>query len=283
MKNNDYIIEVKDLEFAYVDGTKALDGINLNIKRGEKLAIMGANGSGKSTFFLTLNGIRKPKKGQILFEGKPIEYTKNGLLDIRKKVGIVFQDPDNQLFAASVKQEISFGPYNLGLSDDEVISKVDEVMDELNINSFSHKPTHFLSGGQKKRVAVADVLVMDPQVMILDEPAAGLDPKHIGIIDDLIEEMGQKGITVIVSTHDVARTFEWADRVVLFNNGKIIGNGSPIEIFRQDDLLKATNLKKPPVLEMYDNLVKNGIVSGDCDTPRCMMTLEEVVSKHKIV
>ena len=159
------IVIAEDLHYTYEDGTEALRGIDLNIKFGEKVAIMGANGSGKSTFFLHLNGLLKPKQ------------------EVRKKVGIVFQNPDDQLFSASVKQEISFGVLNLGLSEEEAAKKVNKVMEKLNITPFADKPTHFLSGGQKKRVAIADILAMDPCLMILDEPSAALDPRHAGIIN----------------------------------------------------------------------------------------------------
>lgn len=277
----DYILEVKDLSFIYQDGTQALNKLNLKIERGEKLALMGANGSGKSTLFFNLNGISRPSSGEIWVDGKPIEYDREGLLDVRKKIGIVFQDPDNQLFSANVKQEISFGPLNLGFSQEETGEKVEAVMRELNIEGLAAKPTHFLSGGEKKRVAIADVLVMEPEVMIFDEPASGLDPKHIRLIDELVEQLNSKGMTILIATHDASRTLSWADRVVLLHEGEKLAEGRPEEIFRQEDLLAKTNLEKPPILEMYDNLVNFGIIEPADQVPRDMKALEDCIRKSK--
>lgn len=271
----EYIIDVRDLIYTYADGTRALDGINLKIKKGEKIAVMGANGSGKSTFFLTLNGIAKPDKGEIYISGKKIGYSRKELIEVRKKVGIVFQDPDNQLFSANVRQEISFGPLNLGYSQDEVRCKVDEIIKELNIKDFENKPTHFLSGGQKKRVSIADVLVMDPEIVILDEPASGLDPKHIKLIDEIIDKLSEKNITVIIATHDVQRTLAWADRLILFKDGKVLSEGLPKNLLRDENLLKETNLEKPETLCLFDSLVKRGLIDDYLEPPKTYRELEE--------
>ena len=211
---NDILMQVRDLSYRYEDQTLALDKVNLDIRRHERLAIMGSNGSGKSTLFLNLNGVYKPTSGQILYEGKPLDYSRKGLLQLRRNVGIVFQDPDNQLFCASVAGEISFGLYNLGLEEEEIRTRVDQVCDRLSITPFRTKPTHFLSGGQKKRVSIADILVMGPQLLILDEPFSALDPKHARMIDDILEQLAQEGITVVIATHNTDHAYRWADRVV---------------------------------------------------------------------
>lgn len=276
----DYIVEVKDLSFTYQDGTEALKHVNINIERGEKVALMGANGSGKSTLFFNLNGISKPTSGEVWIDGKPIEYDRKGLVEVRKKVGIVFQDPDNQLFSANVKQEISFGPLNLGFTQEETKEKVEAVMRELNIEEFGDKPTHFLSGGQKKRVAIADVLVMEPELMIFDEPASGLDPKHIKLIDEIVEKLNSRGMTILIATHDASRTLFWADRVILLHEGVKLAEGTPEEIFRQPEMLRETNLEKPPVLEMYDNLVDLGIIEKVDQTPRDIKDLENLIREN---
>ncbi|MEG0291149.1 MAG: ATP-binding cassette domain-containing protein [Anaerovoracaceae bacterium] len=275
------ILTVENLKYVYRDGTEALKGINLKVDRGEKVAIMGANGSGKSTFFLSLNGINKPSEGKILINGEEIDYSRKGLLKVRRKIGIVFQDPDNQLFSANVRQEISFGALNLGISEEEASARVDKIIDELNIREFSDKPTHFLSGGQKKRVAIADIVVMEPDVIILDEPASGLDPKHAKLIDEIIDGLSDKGITVMLSTHDVNRALIWADRIILFHEGEVIGEGKPEEIFRQKTLLKKTNLEKPTVLRLFDNLVDQGILNKELRTPLDVMELEEYIKDCK--
>ena len=162
------LIELIDVEYDYPDGTKAIRGLNLSIEKGEKIALMGENGSGKSTLFKLLNGTLQPTKGEILIEGQPIKYNKKGLLDIRKKVGIVFQDSDDQLFSADVRQDISFGLYNLGYYDEQVKEKVNQIIEYFHMEDFAKKPVQFLSGGQKKRVAVSDVVVMEPEIILLD-------------------------------------------------------------------------------------------------------------------
>ncbi|MEE0741871.1 MAG: energy-coupling factor ABC transporter ATP-binding protein [Emergencia sp.] len=275
----DIIVETKDLTYVYADGTKALDGINLNIERGERIAIMGANGSGKSTFFLTLNGISRPTSGKVYIDGKEIDYSRKGLIEVRRKVGIVFQDPDNQLFSSSVRQEISFGLFNIGYGPQEVREKVEAVIRDLNIESFSEKPTHFLSGGQKKRVAVADILVMEPEIMILDEPASGLDPKHIKLLDDIIDQLTDRGITVIIATHDAQRSLSWADRLILFHEGKIIGEGKPVDVLRDAELLQTTNLEKPAVLKLFDHLTAAGILENSLTPPVNEDELEHYIKK----
>lgn len=274
---NDIILSMEKVHFTYEDGTEALKGIDLKVSRGEKLAIMGANGSGKSTLFLTLNGVRKPTSGRVLINGKPVDYSRKGLLALRKKVGIVFQDPDNQLFSASVFQEISFGAMNLGIPENEVRERVEKVMDDLNISYFREKPTHFLSGGQKKRVSIADILVMDPEIIILDEPAAALDPKHARVIDRIIDELGRRGITVILSTHDVNRALIWADRLVLLDNGIVISDGKPEEIFKNNEALARTNLEKPTVLKIFETLCEAGVLSRELPVPRTSGELEQYI------
>lgn len=274
---NDIILTLENVSYTYEDGTEALKGIDLEIRRGEKLAVMGANGSGKSTLFLTLNGIRKPTAGRILYKGKPVDYSKKGLLTMRKNIGIVFQDPDNQLFSASVTQEISFGVLNLGLTEEEARARVERVIDEMDISPFRDKPTHFLSGGQKKRVSIADILVMDPEIILFDEPAAALDPKHARMIDEIIDRLGEQGITVILSTHDVDRAFIWADRIVLLDEGKIISEGTPDEIFMNGEMLARTNLEKPAVLRIFETLCDAGILEKGLPVPHTSGELEKYI------
>ena len=192
--NSDMILKADNLHFSYDDdNSHSLNGLSLEIRRGQKVAFMGANGSGKSTFFLCCTGIHKPQSGKLYFNGEEVNYNKKGLLHLRSKVGIVFQDPDNQLFSASVYQEISFGILNLGISEDQAKKEVEEVIDYLEITPFRHKPTHALSGGQKKQVSIADILVMHPDIIILDEPAAALDPKHTTMVNHIVDRMTENG------------------------------------------------------------------------------------------
>ncbi|KXS47841.1 MAG: cobalt/nickel transport system ATP-binding protein, partial [Halanaerobium sp. T82-1] len=211
------VLEVENLVFNYPDGTNALDGLSLSIEKGKKIAILGANGAGKSTLFLHLNGILKPKQGNIKFRGKKISYKKKELQNLRKNIGIVFQDPDMQLFSSSVFQEISFGPLNLGLSEIQTRERVDEAMQIMEITDIKDKPTHLLSYGQKKRISIADILAMKPELIIFDEPTVWLDPKHSKEILGFINQINKKGTTVILSTHDVDLAYQWADYIYIFS------------------------------------------------------------------
>ena len=253
------IICVQNCSYQYEDGTKALKNISFSIQKGEKVVFLGGNGSGKSTLFLCMNGILRPKKGKILLDGKPIDYNRKGLLQHRSRVGIVFQEPDNQLFCASVYEEISFGLLNLGFSEEETRLKVDNIIKTLNIQSFCEKPTHALSGGQKKQVAIADILVMSPEIIIFDEPAAALDPKHIKIVREIIDKLTENGLTVIMSTHDVDYAYEWADEIILFDNGEVIMQAKPIDIFTNNTVLDKTNLEKPTVIKLFESINDNKI------------------------
>ena len=262
------ILEAVNLHYRYPDGTCALNGVNLRVQRGEKLAVMGANGSGKSTFFLCLNGVHQPSDGTVYLDGEPVRYTAKGLMDLRRRVGIVFQDPEHQLFSADVYGEISFGPMNLGLAEYEVRNRVEGIIREMGITPFQDKPVHFLSGGQKKRVSIADILVMEPDVVMLDEPAAALDPKHAELVDKIIDGLSDKGITVIQSTHDVDRAFAWADQVALFHEGKVLVKDTPAVVFGNVALLREVNLKQPAVLKLFYSLISWGMLDGNLPLPR---------------
>lgn len=277
----DMIIEAVDIEYAYSTGTKALKGLSMGIPKGKKIAILGANGAGKSTAFLHFNGILKPHKGCIKFKGKEISYKRSDLMELRKEVGIVFQDPDSQLFSGSVLQEISFGPMNLGLSKEEVKRRVYRAMDATGIRDLEHRPTHFLSFGQKKRVAIADILAMEPEVIILDEPTAWLDPKHTAGIMNLMDEMNQEGKTVILSTHEVDIAYAWADYIYVFNDGKVIGFGTPPEIFSNDQILREANLTKPIVYELFEELLNRNMLIQEAGIPRNKDELFSMIKNEK--
>lgn len=275
---DEIILKADHVCYTYADGTKALNGIDLEIKRGKKIAFMGANGSGKSTFFLCLNGIYKPQKGTIFFSGTPIDYSRKGLLKLRSKVGIVFQDPDNQLFSASVFQEISFGILNLGVMEEEARKEVERVIDNLEITPFRNKPTHALSGGQKKQVSIADILVMNPDVIILDEPSAALDPKHTLLVNAIIERLTEQGITVITSTHDVNYAFSWADEIILFHQGKVLIHDTPEAVFTNQEAIAITNLEEPASLQLFKSLCNKQILDSSLPVPKTLSVLEHYIS-----
>lgn len=277
-EKEDIIIEARDVCFAYEEGGElSLKGVNLKIERGKRIAFMGANGSGKSTFFLCCNGIHRPASGTMYFHGKPADYSRKGLLDLRRRVGIVFQDPDNQLFSASVRQEISFGPFNIGMTEAEVKEAVDGVIEYLEITPFQDRPAHALSGGQKKQVSIADILVMKPEIIILDEPVAALDPKHTRMVNQIVERMTEEGITVIMATHDIDYAYGWADEIVLMHEGKVLCQGSPQEVCKRKEDLKRTNLEEPAVLRLFECLCRNGILDEGLKVPATVEELEQYI------
>lgn len=267
--NENWVIEAQDVSFTYEGNEeKALDGLELKIRRGSRVAFMGGNGSGKSTFFLCLNGIRKPDSGRICIDGKPIEYTRKGLLDVRGKVGIVFQEPDNQLFSASVYEEISFGILNLGADEETARREVEQVIGELEITPFKDRPAHALSGGQKKQVAIADILVMHPEIMILDEPAAALDPAHTRKVHQIVDRLTGKGITVLMATHDMDYAYRWADEIVLMHEGRVLRQGTPEAVCSDRAALREAGLEPPSVLRLWECLQEKGMISRTDRHPR---------------
>lgn len=272
----DIILEARNLSYSYEDSSSpALNGLSLSVARGSKIAVMGANGSGKSTFFLCCNGILKPDQGELLFKGQPVSYSKKNLLELRSKVGIVFQNPDTQLFCASVYQEISFGPLNLGIPEKEAAEAVENIIEALEITDFRHRPAHALSGGQKKQVALADILVMKPEIMILDEPFAALDPVHTRIIRQQIDKMCTSGMTVLLATHNTDYALEWADEVVLLKNGRVLSQDRPDKALTDEELLKETNLELPSVIRLHKFLCSHGMADLSFPVPRNMEDLEK--------
>ena len=276
----DYILEAENLNYSYPDGTQALKDLCLKIPKGQKTAILGSNGAGKSTLFLHFNGILKPKSGTVRFNGKDVSYDRKPLLELRKNVGIVFQDPDSQLFSASVYQEISFGPLNLGLAEKTVRDRVEQAMTATGINDLKDRPTHMLSYGQKKRVTIADILAMEPQVLICDEPTAWLDPKHAKQTIQLFNEISRNGTTVILSTHDVDLAYSWADYVFIVSDGRVIGEGTPANVFRDDILIWKADLDRPWLVDVYDLFIKKGCLSKKNPLPRSKEELFELILNH---
>lgn len=273
----DYILEAVNVEYKYPDGTKALDNLSLAVEKGRKAAFLGPNGAGKTTLFLHFNGILRPSGGKLVYEGRDLRYDQASLKEIRKKVGIVFQDPDTQLFSASVVQEVSFGPMNLGMPREEVLERVNRAMEDTEISGLKLRPTHFLSEGQKKRVTIADILAMDPAVIIFDEPTACLDPRLKRHVVGLMDRINREGKTVILSTHDVDLAYSWADRVFLIKEGKVAGQGTPEEIFQDQDLVLCSGLEQPWLIDIYSQLRNNGWIDGRTPAPRTKENLLEII------
>ena len=276
--SEEIILEARDIWHSYEENDRfSLQGLDLKVKKGSKVAFMGANGSGKSTFFLCCNGILRPQKGDILFHGKPVIDKRKELLALRSKVGIVFQDPDKQLFSASVEQEISFGILNLGVAKEQARTEVEQVMEELEIVPFRKRPVHALSGGQKKQVSIADILVMRPEIIILDEPAAALDPKHTRMVNEMVDKLTEQGITVLMATHDMDYAYAWADEIVLMKDGKVLCQGAPEAVCRETEKLKETNLEEPALLRLFDRLKARKIIEATGKAPRTWKELEQLI------
>jgi cobalt/nickel transport system ATP-binding protein len=262
------LFDIDQLSHRYADGTIALKNLSLTIEQGKKIALLGHNGAGKSTLFLHLNGTLQPTSGTIRFKGREIVYDRKSLLSLRKQVGIVFQDPDSQLLSASVIQDISFGPQNLGLSKEEVLQKVEWALKQTETEGFKDKPTHFLSLGQKKRVAIAGVLAMDPEVIILDEPTAGLDSYYSKQIMSVLDQIHKQKNTIIISTHDVNLAYQWADEIIVMHDGEIMGQGDPVTIFKQDELISNTHLEKPWIMEVFQCLIEENLLASNIAVPK---------------
>jgi cobalt/nickel transport system ATP-binding protein len=261
------VIETKDITYEYPDGTKALEDVNFNVEEGKIVALLGPNGAGKSTLFLHFNGILRPLFGDIIIDGEPVNYNKKDLMRIRQKVGIVFQNPDDQLFAPTVLEDVAFGPMNMGLSKEEVDNRVKEALIRVGMEGFEKKPPHHLSGGQKKRVAIAGILAMKPKIMVLDEPTSGLDPKGASQILRLLYKLNKEGITIVISTHDVDLVPLYASKVYIISEGKIIKEGTASEVFADVKTIRGANLRLPRIAHLMEILEKEDKLPFDKPYP----------------
>ena len=260
------ILQVRDLQYAYSDEKMALKGVDLDIRQGERIAVMGSNGAGKSTFFLNINGVLQSEHGEIFYRGQ--KMTKKTMNDLRKNVGIVFQDADSQIIASTVQSEVSFGPMNLKLSRNDVRDRVDEALSYMNLTDFRHRTPHYLSGGEKKRVSIADIIAMHPEIIIFDEPTAALDPVNADMLEEVLEKMAQEGKTIMISTHDVDFAYRWAERVVVFCDGKIIADDAPLAVFSNETVIRQANLKRPMMLDIFETMREKGLVKDDRSYPK---------------
>ncbi|WP_405267726.1 ATP-binding cassette domain-containing protein [Methanobrevibacter sp.] len=258
------MLEVKNIKYSYNSDYQALKGVSLKVERGDMIALLGKNGAGKSTLFLHLNGIYQPDEGQVFIDGEELKYDKKSLLKFRQKVGIVFQNPDDQIFAPTVEEDVAFGPLNLGLSMEEVQDRVEEALARVGMSGYEKTAPHHLSGGQKKRVAIAGILAMRPEIMVLDEPTAGLDPQGVVDLSKLLNELNNEGITIIISTHEVDLVPNYANKVFVLVDGLLIAEGTPKEIFAKPEILEQANLKVPIVTDLFQQLEEEGFdMQGD--------------------
>ena len=233
-------IELEHVHYAYPDGFEALRGIDLAIARGEKVALVGPNGAGKSTLMLHLNGINEPRHGRVSIAGMHVD--RSNLKRVRAEVGLVFQDPDDQLFSPTVFDDVAFGPLHMGVPEAEIHVRVERALAAVGMAGFERRTPHRMSLGQRKRVALATVLSMDPSVLVFDEPSAGLDPRGRRELIGLLQELPQ---TLLVSTHDMRLVAEVFPRVVVMDGGLIVGDGATETILADDSLLEAHGLERP--------------------------------------
>jgi len=264
-------ITVKNLSYKYPDGSTALEDVNMEVYEGERIVIVGPNGAGKTTFMLHLNGTLHGTEGQIEIFGKNVDKMKRA--EIVKEVGMVFQDPDDQLFMPTIFDDIAFGPINMGLKEDEVRERVEKAILSLGLSGFEDRAPHHLSFGEKKKASLAAVMAMEPRILVLDEPTANLDPSSrtelIAILNDLNK---REGITMVIATHDVNAIPELADRIYALNR-TIIETGTPREIFFNGNLLKQNKLDVPDVFKLFDVMRCFGF---NCD--KLPLSLDEAVS-----
>ena len=270
----DIHLETKDVCFTYHDGTQALKNVNIQVKKGEKIAIIGPNGAGKSTLFSHFNGLTEPTSGHVEIDGEKIIFEREELLKVRQKVGIVFQDPNDQLFAPTVKEDVAFGPMNMGLEYDEVKKRIEEALEMVGMSGFEDKTPHHLSGGQQKRVAIAGIVAMRPDIMILDEPTAGLDPEGVDKVLAILNKLNSEGMSIVISSHDIEMVNEFADKIFVLYNGEIIAEGNNHQIFSDKELLKKAHLKAPVTTEILYKLKEKGL---DVDTEK--LSIEETVKE----
>lgn len=256
----DNIIEVKNVTYEYTDEEKtfaAVKNLSLNIERGSFTVILGHNGSGKSTLAKMLNGLNKPTTGDVFADGINTKCEESEI-EVKRKVGMVFQNPDNQIIASIVEEDVAFGPENLGIPPKEIEKRVEDALKAVDMWEFRKSTPHHLSGGQKQRIAIAGIIAMQPECLVLDEPTAMLDPKGRAEIISTLHRLNQdKGITVVLITHYMEEA-ENADRVIVMNDGKIIADDKPKVIFSDVERLKSVGLDVPQTAELLYNLKKNG-------------------------
>ena len=276
------LLEAQGLTYTYTGGVTALSGLDVRIEKGRRLAILGPNGAGKTTLLLHLNGTLRPASGRILLDGTPAGYSRAGLSYWRRRVGLVLQDADDQLFAASVAEDVSFGPLNLGLSDEEARQRVEEALAALGIADLANRPTHMLSFGQKKRAAIAGAVAMRPKILLLDEPAAGLDQQGLAHLLAVLEQLETTGTTLVFTTHDAGLAWAFADDAALFQKGRIIAQGPATDILIDETAMNEAGLTPPFLARIGLKLRAIGAVAADTPLPRNEASALNFFSGHRL-
>ena len=242
---NQPILELRCVSYAYPDSPLAVEDLSFAVEKGERVAVLGRNGAGKSTFFLLCCGVLAPARGQVILQGRALTGKKADQLELHRRVGVVFQDAEDQILAVTVEGEVSFGPMNLRLPLQEVERRTAAALEAMGLSDYRQRQPQFLSGGEKKRVTIADILAMEPDVILLDEPTASLDPENVARLEETLDQLTRTGIALLVSTHDVDFAARFADRGLVFSHSKLLEDGPLTEIFAKPDLLREAGLRKP--------------------------------------
>jgi len=266
--NNGIILELRDVCYRYPDGKRGLETCSISFERGRRTALLGLNGAGKTTLFLQCNGVLHPQAGEVLLDGIPLRYDRQGLRMLRSRIGVVFQNPDAQLFSASVREDVSFGPLNLGLSMEESRNRVEQSLAAVGMLEYADRPVHAMSYGQKKRVCIAGVLAMEPEVLILDEPMAGLDVAMQFELTALLQQFHDSGMTIITATHDIDFAYQWADKISVLEAGRCAAAWNATELPEVMEELKYFGIGIPKVAELYRRMADSGLITAYSSPPR---------------
>nr|WP_320160373.1 ATP-binding cassette domain-containing protein [uncultured Methanoregula sp.] len=273
------LLEARDVRYRYPGSQEAIKGISFHMRRGEKIALVGPNGAGKSTLLQMFNGMIRPTSGTVLFSNEPIRYDTQSLRQLRKRVGYVLQNADRQIIAPTVYQDVAFGPANLGYDEPAIRLAVATALRQVGLVGFERRPPHHLSGGEKKRVAIAGVLAMDPDVLVFDEPTSGLDPSGSEDLMELLDELNHEGKTIVISTHDVELAYPWADRAILLADGQIIREDVPDVAFGNPKYVRMAHLSVPTLLELSAELGKRGFTIPE-RKPRSVLDMIHIIENH---
>jgi len=273
------ILELKNISYSYSGEKNVLNSVSVGIKKKERIAVLGTNGSGKSTLFLCCNGVLHPNSGDIFLHGKKVERKKNQMINLRKAVGIVFQDPNQQFIGTTVFDDISFGLLNMGLDADTVRKKTDNIIKDMGLDKLRDRPPQYLSGGEKKRLSIADVVVMEPEIILFDEPTAFLDGYNIELFKEILDKLYSQDKTLVISTHDIDFALDWADRVIILKDGEIISDGYAVDILTDKLILDTAALKPPFLYSIMNVLNSQGIINDIPHHPRNISELEFILRK----
>ncbi|XZN94835.1 MAG: energy-coupling factor ABC transporter ATP-binding protein [Microcoleus sp.] len=249
------ILEFHETFYSYPCSSRsAIHGLNLKVPAGKRCGLIGQNGCGKTTFFLLANGLYQPQRGIISWEDEPFRYDRKYLMQLRQQIGLVFQNPEHQLVASTVEEDISYGLYNLGLPQPDIARMVQEAIEQFDLTELATQPIHNLSLGQKKRVSIADIMVLKPKLLLLDEPTAYLDPRHTGQLIGLLQEIHASGTTILLASHDLNFIYRWADWVFVMDGGQLILEGTPESVFAQREVLEKLQLGVPLAIELMEQM-----------------------------